>query len=600
MDEEELEELEAWPSHLYPKGSDHRGFVLLQPGQQGLPDFFVGTAIRMNDSVFIVEANLNILRQLAAHPGVVYVEAPRPIGEDLDTSVAATNANVLWSTPLGMPSLTGMGVIVGIVDTDGLDWKLTDFQLGNRTRIFAIWDQSLRRTGREISPSPYNYGVEYDQTAIDTDLSGGTPIRHRCANGSHATHVAGIAAGNGNSTGPNSTGGTFAPSLYVGVAHEATIIYVKVVKNPATALTSSDRVAEAIQYIFDKAGQRPCVINVSLGSNGGAHDSESVVERTIDRMLEACGRVLVKSAGNERNWDCHASTVLTAADPRCTLLWQFGDGIGSPGSGKLDRTSNEMDIWYSSRDSLRVQVEDPSGNSTTFTAPGPYGKQVFTLGAETVTICSQRFHPLNGAGYVHIHVASTVGGHLTSGMWKVVVEAIYPNEIKDGRTDAWVERDRRDRANFYADQSFLRSYVTAEDTISPPGTIRRGITVGNYDHKTNSAVSSSSNGPTRDGRDKPDLVAPGSKIWSSGALGNQRNPAGGFFPVRLEKTGSSMSAPHITGVCAQILQAFPDLTSAQVRAALIASAASMGGTPSFDPQLGFGKVDAREADRILR
>jgi len=41
-------------------------------------------------------------------------------------------------------------------------------------------------------------------------------------------------------------------------------------------------------------------------------------------MLEPTGRVLVKSAGNEAGWDCHASATLTAGDPQCTLEWQFG------------------------------------------------------------------------------------------------------------------------------------------------------------------------------------------------------------------------------------------------------------------------------------
>lgn len=597
-DSRDTEVFRDWPQKLHPRGPNQRAFVLLQPGA-GLPDFAFAHVVQMNESVFIVEADLDTLRELAARPAVVYVEAPRPMGEELDTSVSATKADALSSPPSGVAGLTGSGVVVGIVDTGGIDWKLDDFQTNQHTRILAIWDQSLRPTGTEASPAPYGYGVEYDRADIDRDLSGGTAIRHRCKPGSHATHVAGIAAGNGSSTGANPAGGVFPAAKYIGVATKADIIYVEVIKNPGTTLTSSDRVAEAIKYIFEKAGTRPCVVNVSLGNNGGAHDSESLVERTIDRMLEANARVLVKSAGNEADWKCHAFATLTAGDPIRTLEWQFGR------SGRLDRTPNELELWYSSRDRFRVWVEHPLGprSITSKIIPGRDDTQTFNLGNEIVTIFSQRFHPLNGASYVHIHVASANAGALSSGVWKVCIEAHDPNNIKDGKIDAWIERDRRDAANQYADQSFFLTYVTADGTLSPPGTIRRGITVGNYNHLGGGGVPSSSRGPTRDGRNKPDLVAPGYKIWSSGALGNQPDPtagAGALFPVRVEKSGTSMSAPHVTGVCAQLLEAFPAMTSAQIGATLVASASAMVPSTGFDTQLGHGRIDAKEAETSLR
>jgi hypothetical protein len=61
-----------------------------------------------------------------------------------------------------------------------------------------------------------------------------------------------------------------------------------------------------------------------------------------------------------------------------------------------------------------------------------------------------------------------------------------------------------------------------------------------------------------------------------------------------------MSAPHVSGVCAQLLEAFPSMTSAQIGATMVASAASMTPSSNFDTQLGFGKIDAKEADTALR
>lgn len=73
----------------------------------------------------------------------------------------------------------------------------------------------------------------------------------------------------------------------------------------------------------------------------------------------------------------------------------------------------------------------------------------------------------------------------------------------------------------------------------------------------------SGKGPTLDGRAKPDLIAPGEWI-ASAATGNVR--AGAGFPARLrnrlltyaELSGTSMAAPHVSGVIAGFLSARPE------------------------------------------
>ena len=67
----------------------------------------------------------------------------------------------------------------------------------------------------------------------------------------------------------------------------------------------------------------------------------------------------------------------------------------------------------------------------------------------------------------------------------------------------------------------------------------------------------SSKGPTGDGRLKPDLVAPGEKIVSC-ASGKNRADAQGEIGGRrrvdyIDKSGTSMAAPHVSGVIAAFL-----------------------------------------------
>jgi subtilisin family serine protease len=69
----------------------------------------------------------------------------------------------------------------------------------------------------------------------------------------------------------------------------------------------------------------------------------------------------------------------------------------------------------------------------------------------------------------------------------------------------------------------------------------------------------SSKGPTGDGRAKPDLVAPGEKIISCAAgikktqALTQAGQAGQGDCDYLEDSGTSMAAPHVSGVIAAFL-----------------------------------------------
>jgi subtilisin family serine protease len=59
-------------------------------------------------------------------------------------------------------------------------------------------------------------------------------------------------------------------------------------------------------------------------------------------------------------------------------------------------------------------------------------------------------------------------------------------------------------------------------------------------------------------------------------------------------SGTSMASPHVAGTAALILAAHPDWTNDQVRAQLQATADDLGAA-GWDPQYGFGLVDADEA-----
>jgi hypothetical protein len=108
-------------------------------------------------------------------------------------------------------------------------------------------------------------------------------------------------------------------------------------------------------------------------------------------------------------------------------------------------------------------------------------------------------------------------------------------------------------------QSQFRGVISAgmDLTINDPGNAELAITVGST-HKDMPHVYGvsyfSSKGPTGDGRAKPDLVAPGERIIScaAGKSRQEMKEKAGDCEY-LEESGTSMAAPHVSGVIAAFL-----------------------------------------------
>jgi subtilisin family serine protease len=91
----------------------------------------------------------------------------------------------------------------------------------------------------------------------------------------------------------------------------------------------------------------------------------------------------------------------------------------------------------------------------------------------------------------------------------------------------------------------------------------------------------SGKGPTLDGRMKPDVVAPGE--WISSAATGKVATSAGFdgqegAPTYAEQSGTSMAAPHVSGVVAAFLSARPEFIGRprQVKQLLMDSATDLG------------------------
>src|SRR5262249_10482463 len=114
----------------------------------------------------------------------------------------------------------------------------------------------------------------------------------------------------------------------------------------------------------------------------------------------------------------------------------------------------------------------------------------------------------------------------------------------------------------------------------------------------------SSLGPTRDGREKPDIAAPGQYVTAALATGSEEAADGRFADTTnrlLTIAGTSMASPMVTGVVALLLQKRGNLTPDQVKQALFNSARKDAhtGALSWTPQYGHGKINAAAALQLI-
>jgi subtilisin family serine protease len=131
-----------------------------------------------------------------------------------------------------------------------------------------------------------------------------------------------------------------------------------------------------------------------------------------------------------------------------------------------------------------------------------------------------------------------------------------------------------------------KHYVGVAASITEPGHAEKCITVGSThrDAPHTFGVSwTSSKGPTLDGRNKPDVVAPGEWICSA-ATGIIRTSAGldglAVEPdlTYAEQSGTSMAAPHVSGILAGFLSSRPEFIGrpTEVKAFVIRTAVDLG------------------------
>jgi subtilisin family serine protease len=550
----------------------NRGRIVTQiPGAHGEPVLLTAR----------IRADEREMEMLRSEPYVKSLKGSRRIRPHLERLTGDIFAGG-GSSPLDHTN-GGDAVIIGIIDF-GLDFVHRNFRdrEGN-SRILALWDQKAAPC--DDSPKPFGYGRVFSKSDIDNALKTADPhgaLEYSlpkdgiAGTGAHGTYVADVAAGNGLGSGCRGVA-PGANIVFVDIATSGTPIHSQ--HSVGNTFGDSAQLLEAIAYIFEfaKKHNKPCVINVSLGTDSGPHDGTTLVEEAIDRLVtQEPNRAVVIAAGNSFGKALHA-TGKVPADGYVDLKWRIP---------RFESTGNELEIWYPGHDRLTVEVIDPDGTLVAHVDPGEHWEK----GGNTkglITVVNRLREPNNGENTITMFFERGV----RDGVWTV---RLHGRHAERGDFHAWIERNERGQSRFL--KSPGRTYaINNQCTLNSIACGRESIVVGSYNAYENDLPLSelSSSGPTRDNRDEahrqPTLCAPGDLVLAAQS---------GTKVLRHRESGTSMSAAAVTGTVALTLaEAYArgiDLSSAELRKILIDTVRPGGGDWSQDAG-GAGRLDASAA-----
>ena len=544
----------------------------------------------INDTWCILYTNYPGSRNINIQQG--YYSVPKLYGLMDTTSFDASGITATLNQPL--LNVRGQGVLIGFLDT-GIDYLREDFKAsGGRTRIAAVWDQTIQSvnyeedTGETAGTEQYDreqaqgmvqYGTVYTREDINAALAaereGQNPydiVPSRDENG-HGTFLAGVAAASETAD-------------YIGAAPEAEILMVKLkpakkylrdfylLPEQVEAYSETDMMM-GVRFLQQYAirEKKPLVICVGLGTASGSRTGALPFADLLNTLARQVNTVVVTCTGNEANNRTHTSGLAVSdTDPS-----EIEITVGADERGFV------MEIWAESLDILSVAITSPSGERISriparIDTGGVYN---FLLERSQVAVNYRVVESASGYEVIFMRFINPA-----QGIWKIHVYSLT-NIV--GRYNAWLPL----KQFLSGDTYFLNSNPST--TLTEPGAAERVISVGAYNHITDASYAASGRGYTATGLVKPDFVAPGVDVYGV--------RAGGGYTTR---TGTSVAAAHAAGAAALLLTwgvtdgNLPYMGTNEVKSVLIRGAKRENNTVYPNNIYGYGKMDVIEAFYKLR
>lgn len=516
-------------------------------------------------------------------PGVTYIEAGNVVYPTLDKALPDIGYDAVSDSPILPMPYTGKGVIVGVVDI-GFQWDHAAFRRADgSTRIAAAWNQN-DSTG--TPPDGYIYGSLFD---TEEEIF----AAHPCAIETHATHVASIAAGS-----------SFGENPYGGVAREAELVLVDALHTPDGGIYT-EGIIDGIRFICDYAAGvgKPCVINLSIGGTTGPHDGTSPFDQMCD-SLQGAGMLLVGAMGNMGAYNYH-------------LGYDFDTQAESFRTGFRQQrlVLPEVDMWSESPVRFAIEIYEynavePLAATGWLSVDSGWCDTVLPYGGEEILVEAASSHS-EANGLYNNQFRLSGATDIPGAFFVLAVEG------QSGRIDMWSNAPANTFDNF--GRNDLITGDREMSLLEVGGTGRRITSVGAYVTNTSVAVQNggtysvdytlhdvapfSSRGFTRDGRMKPEVIAPGSIVTAAYNEMLATDPSGFFYGMTVgaytfdgapyyygANSGTSMASPVVAGVYALWLEAAPSLTPEEAKAVL-RSVSTTDEYTSDPAAAGYGKIN---------
>lgn len=441
----------------------------------------------------IVEIDINLLGELAKSKDIQYIELPK----SLYLTDYISNKAACVDRATTEYNVRGEGIVIGFIDS-GIDYTHPAFiNEDGTTRIEYIYDLSLG-------------GAVYDKSKINEALKANDPsaIVPSYDIIEHGTHVAGIAC----------AGGNINPRYY-GVAPKSSIMMVKCARG---SFALSNQIMRGLKFLIDKSYElnMPLVVNISLSTNDGAHDGNSLLEQYISTIATLERITIVIAAGNEGDAAHHIGGELKNVN---VIKFNVAE----------DETAVIINLYKSVLPEVSLQLITPNGVST--------GEIIVSEGLKEGVISRNKYQiyntgakPFDVTGEIEISLI-TNENYILSGEWSIVLKVTNQYE---GIYDMWLPvLEGLNQKTKFLDP--IRN-----NTLGIPATVERVISVGSYNPLLKSISSFSGRGRINlYSESKPDVVAPGEGITS--AIPNKSFD---------RKTGTSMATPHVTGIVALMME----------------------------------------------